>query len=35
MYPFPNFNGATVISSHILLDMSLLIHGGIKVKPYL
>ena len=41
IYPFPNFNGATVevcewwyvISSHTLPDMWLLIHAGIKVKP--
>ena len=35
-YPFPNFNGATVevwewISS--FMDMWLLIHAGVKVKP--
>ena len=34
--PFSNFNGCTVdLSSHILLDMWLFIHAGIKVKPYL
>ena len=40
-YPFPNFNSSLlkfgnewVISSHILLGMSLLIHAVIKVKPH-
>ena len=33
IYPFLNFNGATVISTHTLQGMWLLIHAGIKVKP--
>ena len=40
IHPFPNINGAAtdiwnrqVISSHILLDLWLLIHAGIKVNP--
>ena len=40
-YPFPIFNGAgdvevweqILISSHILLDMWLLIHSGIQANP--
>ena len=32
-YPFPNFNGFSVISFHTLQCMWLLIHAGIKVNP--